>query len=562
MPRPDETQDPEDACTWDTCDIALKGFILLHISNHDYKLAKPQPTAQLAYSVLRNKYQNEGAYAKIKIVRDMLDTLCLPSVPKCWTFDHIVKLQSKFLKMGKLTDDQYLSIYVLNSMRIHFPRIQTSINDMLANPLTTSADIRKHLYQEDLIDSTEATTEAALTANSTKPPRPLCLNCKTLGHHVEYCIKPGGGMAGKTLLEARAAQDLACGKARTGRTNANTTNTANTASTEPAQPAANNNSNQMIVINGVNYMPIPAPTKNESALSAISMPQYNEDEYLAVLATADEPKASVNWTNHSNNTADCTLSASRSPTDRIEEHPFILNSGATCHISPEASDFKNLRAMPHRPVKGLCGSAIHAVGMGDIKLRIASGHVLKLTDILYIPESRVRLISILALNKSGNYTTHFDSTSCWVTNSSNTTLVRGTLSDSKRLYLLTTKIPPIQTPKTTQTTLFSRVPDIETWHCHLGHCNAQAIVEMAKNGVSQGMPIDLSSLPPKCDHCAIGKQMKTTVPKVQEGHKVMRRLEQVHVDLCGPMAVVSRTRNVYGMNMIDDFSGYVWSIPL
>ena len=30
----------------------------------------------------------------------------------------------------------------------------------------------------------------------------------------------------------------------------------------------------------------------------------------------------------------------------------------------------------------------------------------------------------------------------------------------------------------------------------------------------------------------------------------------------GPMADVSRAGNVYSMNMIDDFSGYVWSIPL
>lgn len=28
------------------------------------------------------------------------------------------------------------------------------------------------------------------------------------------------------------------------------------------------------------------------------------------------------------------------------------------------------------------------------------------------------------------------------------------------------------------------------------------------------------------------------------------------------MAVTSRTGNVYAMNMIDDFSGYIWSIPL
>ena len=33
------------------------------------------------------------------------------------------------------------------------------------------------------------------------------------------------------------------------------------------------------------------------------------------------------------------------------------------------------------------------------------------------------------------------------------------------------------------------------------------IIEMANNDASEGMPIDLSSLSPKCDHYMIGKQM-------------------------------------------------------
>jgi hypothetical protein len=81
-------------------------------------------------------------------------------------------------------------------------------------------------------------------------------------------------------------------------------------------------------------------------------------------------------------------------------------------------------------------------------------------------------------------------------------------------------------------------------------------------GVTQGMPIDLSSLPANCDHCTIGKQSHSPIPKVWEGIKSDRRLGRVHADVCGPMVVNSRARNVYALNMIDDFSGYVWSVPL
>ena len=49
-----------------------------------------------------------------------------------------------------------------------------------------------------------------------------------------------------------------------------------------------------------------------------------------------------------------------------------------------------------------------ATGIGDIELHITSGHKLKLSNVLYVPESCFRLVSILALNKSSDYTTHID----------------------------------------------------------------------------------------------------------------------------------------------------------
>src|SRR5258708_36888465 len=120
-----------------------------------------------------------------------------------------------------------------------------------------------------------------------------------------------------------------------------------------------------------------------------------------------------------------------------------------CHTSSERSDAQALASIPRPAVKGLRGDVIYAVGFGDIDLRSPGGHTLKLTNALYIPDSSVRLISILALNRCGDYTTHFDSSGCWVTNKSNTVLVRGTLSTSKRLYVLSTKTFSVQRGKAT-----------------------------------------------------------------------------------------------------------------
>ena len=107
--------------------------------------------------------------------------------------------------MGHLTDDQLLSIYMLNSLCIHHPRMQTSLKDMLANPHMTSADIRKHLKQEDqtragaATSSSENVLAALSTKPSTKPPRPVCANCEKVSHRAKFCIAEGGQMAGKMI---------------------------------------------------------------------------------------------------------------------------------------------------------------------------------------------------------------------------------------------------------------------------------------------------------------------------------------------------------------------------
>jgi len=85
---------------------------------------------------------------------------------------------------------------------------------------------------------------------------------------------------------------------------------------------------------------------------------------------------------------------------------------------------------------------------------------------------------------------------------------------------------------------------------------------MAQSRAVNGMTIDLSEIPPKCDSCILGKQTISTIPKVREGPKATDRLERIHVDLSGPMTVTSRSGRKYSMNIMDDYSSYVWSVPL
>jgi len=182
---------------------------------------------------------------------------------------------------------------------------------------------------------------------------------------------------------------------------------------------------------------------------------------------------------------------------------------------------------------------MHATGLGSIELCIASNHKVVLQDILYVPTATVRLISVLCLNRSGGYVSSFNSNSCWVTNKAGATVLQGVVLESHHIFSLSLHSPCVGhncPPQSGNSAHYAaRTPDLETWHGHLGHCNNDTIIDMARKNAVQGMHIDLSSAPPRCNHCILGKQMCLTVPKVWEGEKATRPLERVFVDLCGPM---------------------------
>ena len=113
--------------------------------------------------------------------------------------------------MGRIDDDKLLTILLFNGLRDHYTRLQTSINDMFTNGTTTSNDVVNRLLLEEQVLNDNATISptTALAAVTTKPPHPVCANCKRPSHRTEFCIGPGGQMAGKTIEEAHAAQDAA-----------------------------------------------------------------------------------------------------------------------------------------------------------------------------------------------------------------------------------------------------------------------------------------------------------------------------------------------------------------
>jgi hypothetical protein len=228
------------------------------------------------------------------------------------------------------------------------------------------------------------------------------------------------------------------------------------------------------------------------------------------------------------------------------------------HISPDRADFFELSPIKPHTIKGISGSSISAIGYGKIRLRVSKGNSIILEPALYVPHAAVRLISVYALSASEHVTTHFNEGGCWITKHCSSTLASGALLGTK-LYSLN-----LDNSLAEHAFISTRIPDIEMWHRRLGHLNIRSIIDMSDKNMVKGMHINLSSEPAKCQHCILGKQTRSSVPKLREGQKAsgLVLLDCVCIDLTGPQHVKSANGHSYVMNLIDDASSYIWSIPL
>ncbi|GJV15466.1 retrovirus-related pol polyprotein from transposon TNT 1-94 [Tanacetum coccineum] len=99
------------------------------------------------------------------------------------------------------------------------------------------------------------------------------------------------------------------------------------------------------------------------------------------------------------------------------------------------------------------------------------------------------------------------------------------------------------------------------WHQRLSHLNFDTINDLARNDLVTGLPkfkYHKEHLSPSCEQ---GKSKKAShPPKPVPNSK--QRLHLLHMDLCGPMRIVSINGKRYVLVIVDDYSRYTWVIFL
>ena len=234
---------------WTVNDESLSAFIMEHISAQDYKAVCDLPDSRTIFAELRKRHENLGSHTQILLIERAMKIRFRPGVPLTQTWDEIDTITEKIKAIGPIDYDQLKTAFAIHALADHYGNLQSTVQAITKQDKFSASDVAKRISEEeDLIRNrddqntlapstafaTPSTTTPA-TANATKPrTRTTCANCRRVGHFTEFCIQPGGKMAGRTLEEAKAAY-----KASRGRMNNSQATSANVAATGAQIPTAN-----------------------------------------------------------------------------------------------------------------------------------------------------------------------------------------------------------------------------------------------------------------------------------------------------------------------------------
>ncbi|KAF8508675.1 hypothetical protein BU17DRAFT_99593 [Hysterangium stoloniferum] len=196
-----------------------------------------------------------------------------------------------------------------------------------------------------LTAATDAVALAALASQAAPSKHNVVSfsNCKKQGHIVTYCVSPGGGMAGKTIEECKAARQKDQESKKTG-------------GTTPSPPRK-----FPVSIKGANgqvytaYMDTPLPSDPAFVSAATTDPTIimlpsNTIEYAGWIALEDNLRATVDWRTQTHpvdmtaltTSTICSLSQTAATPISCDTHPFWLDMGASVHVTPDHHNFKSL----------------------------------------------------------------------------------------------------------------------------------------------------------------------------------------------------------------------------
>jgi len=238
---------------------------------------------------------------------------------------------------------------------------------------------------------------------------------------------------------------------------------------------------------------------------------------------------------------------------------WVLDSGASQHMTPTYEHLLNYRVIAGRSVRFGDGQEAQALGVGDVQLITeVDGNAIPVlfTGVLHVPGLVTNLISVSRCVQQGA-SVAFEDGHCAISFDG---MVVAVAKPSGGLFALNV-IPAVQKSDLVPTAL---VAAAQLWHARLGHLGLDNMINMVETGMVTGWDVSVDQFKSLkdvvCETCVLGKHSRDSFGASTT--KTSRRLELVHMDVLGPIEDKSLGGRRYAATFLDDFSGMSVVVPL
>ena len=218
----------------------------------------------------------------------------------------------------------------------------------------------------------------------------------------------------------------------------------------------------------------------------------------------------------------------------------MLDSGASCHLSSNSSCFANLQHF-HKEICLPDGSKVTVTAKGPVNISLANGGSILLTEVYYVPDLALNLLSVSALTAKGCQTRFFQD---HAEISKGKDGVIATAVCENGIYVLQgTAFPAVAAADS----VFEnrKTPN---WHqilCHPSTYTTKKTLELC--GIQA--PIENKV----CEQCMRAKTVKMDHSS-ERGIVAKAAYERIHSDIMGPFPVDSFGGSRYVITFLDDFT--------
>jgi hypothetical protein len=255
------------------------------------------------------------------------------------------------------------------------------------------------------------------------------------------------------------------------------------------------------------------------------------------------------------------------------QRQYFLDSTASGHYVPNIQDLHNFKAYTVlRNIQTANGACVQAKGIGTLKFKVMDygpEFVGEIPNVEWTPEVKVRLLNPAQLFKNG-YNVTLDKGGVTIKDPQGHIIIKvnecgnvypfnlhTVAADSISYSVLTDEELNNYLEKVLVAYLENSMCNLMCWHQWLSHLYMGAILDLAEK-FATGITIeDFDEANCDCLACIEGKQHK--LPFKTRWMRVTHPGEVLHIDLAGPMEMLSFDQKKYFIIIIDDYSCAVWT---